>query len=246
MKDFFEEVLKDSKMEFNPTLNELNNAINKPTRALKGYEFDDMVVELKGSISIHDGDNSNESLLLPIKDCGAFLIATVDGKQKEVGLEMNSFGNTSKKIDLIIAVNAIGQSESYSKEYKESMLNFAINKVMIPVDDGFMNLKADSIVYLEATKHNTKIFFNNGVMITSHKALGYFKDSLPMDNYYEIHNSYLLNVEYIRFINTRTQKVDLQPLNTDDCHNEFRTSLPISAAWEKGFIDFLERRQRKG
>ena len=244
MKDFFEEVLKDSKMEFNPTLNELNNALNKPTRALKGYKLDDMVVELKGRISIHDGDNSNESMLLPIKDCGAFLVATVDGKHEEVGLEMNSFGNTTKKIDLIIAVNAIGQSESYSKEYKESMLNFAINKVMIPVDDGFMNLKVDSIVYLEASGHVTKIFFNNGSMRTSSKSLGNLKDILPMDNFYKIHDSFLINIDNIRFVNTSTRKVDIEPPNNEDSHNEFQTSLPISDGWKKGFLDFLERRQR--
>ena len=244
MKDFFEEVLKDSKMEFNLVFNELHQALNNPTRVLKGYKLDDMVVKLEGGISIHDGDDSFESFFAPIKDCDAFLVATVDGKYKEVRLEMNSFGNTSKKIDLIIAVNAIGQSESYSKEYKESMLNFAINKVMIPVDDGFMNLKADSIVYLEASGHVTKIFFNNGSMLTSSKPLGNLKDILPMDNFYKIHDSFLINIDYIRFVNTSTRKVDIEPPNTEDRHNEFQTSLPISDGWKKGFLDFLERRQR--
>jgi len=246
MKDFFEEVLKDSKMEFNPALNELHHSLTTPIRLLKGYDLDDMVVKLNGNISLYGADDSFESFIASIKECVACIGATVDGKHKEVGLDMNSFGITTKKIDLIIAINAIGQSESYSNKYKELMLNFAINKVMIPVDDGFMNLKTDSIVYIESSGHHTKIFFNNGSMFTSLKSLGDLKDILPMDNFYRIHDAFLLNLNYVSFVNTKTKKVDIEPPITEDRHNDFKTSLPISDGWKLGFIDFIERRQRKG
>ena len=243
MKNFFDDIRNDAKREFNPTLNELNNALTKAIRTLKGDKLENKSIIFKG-FSIYNEVNSDNSFFSPANSSETFLVAIVDGKYKEVGLENNLFSGKSKIIDIVISINSLEQSNSYSSEFRESLLNFAVNKVMIQVEDGYKSLKPKLIVYLEADGHFTKIFLANGEMITYPKPIGYFKDILPLDNFYTTHASYYLNVNYIDSIDKEKQKVFLDNLFLDDKHKDFRVSIPISDKWELGFLDFLQRRQR--
>lgn len=241
MKDLFEEILNDAKREFNPTLNELSNALKRPIRLLKGYKLEDKKVVVKG-ISIHSNDTSVEAFLTKAKECEIFLEALVEGKVEKVLLRKESFSEKSKLIDLLIVVNAIGQTDSFPKPFSESLLNFALNKMFIKTDDKIISLNIDSIVYLEADGHNTKIFFNNGEVRTSMNPLAHFKDRLPKENFYSIHASYFLNVNYVDFVDKATKRVHFGDSTTQGLDKSFVTTLPVSDKWESGFFDFLLNR----
>lgn len=261
MKKNFDDIRNDAKTEFNPTLNELNQALTKAVRAIKGEKLENKSVIIKG-FSIYNAENSDNSFFAPAKESEIFLVAKVDGENKEFGLQNNCFSDNSKIIDVIISINALEQSSSYSSEFRDSLLNFAINKVMIKVKDGQKAVNPESIVYLEANGNSTKIFYANGEMELNPNSLGDFKKILPFEFFYNTHTSFYVNVNYIDSIknnyiedkniseNDTNEKgkmvilLDNNLLSLEDRHKDFKVLIPISDKWELGFLDFLQRRQR--
>jgi len=57
------------------------------------------------------------------------------------------------------------------------------------------------ILYLQADNNSTDIYLNNGEMITAFKTLKHFEKALP-SQFYRIHNSYIVNKDYISRIHT--------------------------------------------
>ena len=62
-------------------------------------------------------------------------------------------------------------------------------------------INADDICYLQADNNSTDIHLNNGEMITAFKTLKHFENIL-MSPFVRIHNSYIVNIDYVSRIHT--------------------------------------------
>lgn len=62
-------------------------------------------------------------------------------------------------------------------------------------------LELDELAFLQADNNSTDITLNTGEQITAFKTLKYFEENLP-SNFYRIHNSYIVNKDYISRIHT--------------------------------------------
>jgi DNA-binding LytR/AlgR family response regulator len=62
-------------------------------------------------------------------------------------------------------------------------------------------LELNDLAFLQADNNSTDITLNTGEQITAFKTLKYFEENLP-SNFYRIHNSYIVNKDYISRIHT--------------------------------------------
>lgn len=87
-------------------------------------------------------------------------------------------------------------------------------------------IDAKDILYFQADNNSTDIHLNNGEMITAFKTLKHFENVLP-SQFYRIHNSYIVNINYVSRIHTG---------NTVCYIKNTTTKLPFSKSY-KGNID---------
>ena len=74
---------------------------------------------------------------------------------------------------------------------------FKFKRIAIPTTLGLQFIKIEEIIYLEASVNYTKFYLINNVKYTVSKTLKEFEDMLPHDFFLRIHNSYLVNKNYI-------------------------------------------------
>lgn len=87
-------------------------------------------------------------------------------------------------------------------------------------------IDAKDILYFQADNNSTDIHLNNGEMITAFKTLKHFENVLP-SQFYRIHNSYIVNINYVSRIHTG---------NTVCYIKNTTTKLPFSKSY-KGNVD---------
>lgn len=64
----------------------------------------------------------------------------------------------------------------------------------------FQYLDTDEILYLKADNNSTDFFMKDGSTVSAYKTLKSFEDKLP-DNFIRVHQSYILNINYVSRIN---------------------------------------------
>ncbi len=94
----------------------------------------------------------------------------------------------------------------------------------------FQYLKTDEILYLKADNNATDFIMKDGRTISAYKTLKTFEDSLP-ENFVRIHQSYILNVNYVSRINYGKSICALKSGNTQ---------LPFSKSYKLN-IDSLKK-----
>lgn len=107
--------------------------------------------------------------------------------------------------DLKIAVSrAVGKRNSAEPNNQLELLlenmiieKFKFKRIAIPTTQGLQFLKIEEIIYLEASVNYTKFYIINNVKYTVSKTLKEFEDMLPDDVFLRIHNSYLVNKNYV-------------------------------------------------
>lgn len=70
-------------------------------------------------------------------------------------------------------------------------------RIAIPTTQGLHFIKIDEIIYLEASINYTKFFLTQQEKHTVSKTLKEFEDILPEDTFIRIHNSYLINKNFV-------------------------------------------------
>ncbi|HEY8661530.1 MAG TPA: LytTR family DNA-binding domain-containing protein [Hanamia sp.] len=58
-------------------------------------------------------------------------------------------------------------------------------------------MKVDDVIYLEASVNYTRFHLNNNEKYTVSKTLKEFEEMLPEDIFFRIHNSYIINKNYV-------------------------------------------------
>ncbi|MEO8403265.1 MAG: LytTR family DNA-binding domain-containing protein [Chitinophagaceae bacterium] len=71
-------------------------------------------------------------------------------------------------------------------------------RIAIPTASGLEFIKTDDIVCLEASINYTYLYLDDGVKYTVSRTLKDFEDMLPAELFLRIHNSYIINKNYIK------------------------------------------------
>lgn len=73
----------------------------------------------------------------------------------------------------------------------------SLHKLAVPTPDGFLLIEIDHIIKCEAHSNYTDIFLSVGKKVTITKPLKQVEDLLKDQNFFRVHQSYLVNLEYV-------------------------------------------------
>ena len=71
-------------------------------------------------------------------------------------------------------------------------------KIAIPTSEGLEFIPIKNILHIESSSNYSKIFFIEGKSILVTRLLKDFEDLLTPYNFYRVHNSHLINLNYIK------------------------------------------------
>lgn len=71
-------------------------------------------------------------------------------------------------------------------------------KIAIPTSEGLEFIQIKNIVHIESSSNYCKVFFINGKSFLVTRLLKDFEDMLSPYNFYRVHNSHLINLNYIK------------------------------------------------
>jgi two-component system LytT family response regulator len=104
--------------------------------------------------------------------------------------------NTEKKLE-VLDQNLHGQA--------------SLNKIAIPTHEGLLFFSIGDIIGLEASRNYTTIYFSNAPNLLASRTLKDFEDILPTRIFFRIHNSHLINLNYIkRYIRGDGGQIEMQ------------------------------------
>lgn len=72
------------------------------------------------------------------------------------------------------------------------------NKIAVPVSDGFEFIVIKNILRIESSSSYSRIFFIDGKSVVVTKLLKDFEDILTPYHFFRVHNSHLINLNYIK------------------------------------------------
>lgn len=85
-------------------------------------------------------------------------------------------------------------------KFKKNSNNIENNKLCIRSNGDHHFIPFENIVYLKADNNTTDFFLQNGSVIPGFKTMKFFESQLPF-YFFRIHNSYIVNINYISRIN---------------------------------------------
>ncbi len=92
-----------------------------------------------------------------------------------------------------------------------------LQKIAIPTMEGLWFFNLSDIVYLEAESNYTTLHFVNHPKIVASRTLREFEELLPTDMFFRTHNSYMINLNFIRrYIKGDGGQIELQNGHTVD------------------------------
>ncbi|MHA3787395.1 LytR/AlgR family response regulator transcription factor [Flavobacterium hauense] len=147
-------------------------------------------------------------------------------KNKKSNLSLNIIAELYRFIDNVPYFIALTASPKYAFEaiqagvfdyllaplnqfdLRKSLLKFqktspaaANNTICIKSYGDYQFISLSDIVYLKADNNTTDFFLQNGRKLTAYKTLKHYEANLPL-YFFRIHNSYIVNSNYISRINT--------------------------------------------
>lgn len=132
-------------------------------------------------------------------------------------LKANAIDYLLKPVDVTELKEAVTKAAEYLElrrqkpnimdVYKESIENFqnqveqnntVPEKITITEPMGFRVIDLSKVIYLEADNNYTKIHMISDEIFVSAKTLGEYDKMISGPNFYRIHKSYLINLEYLK------------------------------------------------
>lgn len=151
-------------------------------------------------------DGFNMLLQLPQKNF--HLIFTTAYDQYAIkAIKFAAFDYLLKPIDieeLILAISRINRLRFSETEKKLEVLNQnltdknSFNKIAISTQNSLLLFEVGDIMYLNATRNYTTIYFKDHPKLIASKTLKDFEDLLPPGIFFRIHHSYIININYIK------------------------------------------------
>ncbi|ADV50936.1 two component transcriptional regulator, LytTR family [Cellulophaga algicola DSM 14237] len=128
-------------------------------------------------------------------------------------------------------LNEFDIRKSVLKLQKRDLKNECINTTLcLKSYKDYRYINTSEILYLKADNNTTDVFLNDGTIISAFKTLKTFEDRLP-SNFIRIHQSYILNTDYISRINYGKSICTIKNNNT---------TLPFSKSY-KSNIDEVKK-----
>lgn len=96
------------------------------------------------------------------------------------------------------------QRQSYTRDKLDILKNSLQSsksqeeKIAIPTSEGLEFLPIKNILHIESSSNYSKIFFTEGKTLLVTRLLKDFEDMLQPYNFYRVHNSHLINLNYIK------------------------------------------------
>lgn len=102
------------------------------------------------------------------------------------------------------ALNKIKERRQFQNQnqQKEALKDYTsakpvLHKLAVPTPDGFLLIEIDHIITCEAHSNYTDLLLFDGKKITITKPLRQVEDLLKDQNFFRVHQSYLVNLEYV-------------------------------------------------
>ncbi|WP_298515235.1 LytTR family DNA-binding domain-containing protein [uncultured Kordia sp.] len=138
--------------------------------------------------------------------------------------------------DLIQAVSVATQNISDKTALQKNtqlienlgIQSFQQKKIVIPSQDGLEFVKVEDIIHCQGTDGYTKIHFQHNKPIMSSYSIGHFFKLLKHKDFYLIHKSHLININYI-----------LKYLNEGYVVLQDNHKLPVSRNKRSDFLDMI-------
>jgi two-component system LytT family response regulator len=73
-----------------------------------------------------------------------------------------------------------------------------LQKIAIPTMEGLLFFNLSDIVYLESESNYTTLHFVNHPKLVASRTIGDFEELLPSDMFFRAHNSYIINLHFIK------------------------------------------------
>lgn len=83
------------------------------------------------------------------------------------------------------------------------------NKVVLNTNDGFICISLDDILYVKSSNHYCFLYTNNNEEIKIATPLKQLENIFDNKYFYRCHRSYIVNLNYINMINTKTSIIYL-------------------------------------
>lgn len=84
--------------------------------------------------------------------------------------------------------------------FSKSQKKIKENRLIIKSNSDYNFVKIDEILYLKADNNTTDFYLTSGKTITAYKTLKFYEEQLPF-TFLRIHNSYVVNINYVTRIN---------------------------------------------
>lgn len=132
-----------------------------------------------------------------------------------------AFDYLLKPVDIEELKNAVQKAEHHNNTHSTEermetlMQNLSaknqIHKIAVPTMEGLLFFNLSDIIYLHAESNYTTIHFKDHPRLIASRTLGDFEELLPTDIFYRPHNSYLINLNYIkRYIKGDGGQIEMQ------------------------------------
>lgn len=126
--------------------------------------------------------------------------------------------------DLQVAVDRLGKTRQTQTKEKIDILKTSMNdkksqddKIAIPTSEGLEFIPIKNILHIESSSNYSKIYFRETKAIVVTKLLKDFEDMLVPYRFYRIHNSHLINLNYIqKYVKSQGGQVIMQDGTTID------------------------------
>ena len=164
-------------------------------------------------------DGFNMLLQLPQKNF-QLIFTTAYDQYAIKAIKFAAFDYLLKPIDieeLKIAISRINRLRFSETEKKLDVLNQnmidknTFNKIAISTQNSLLLFEVSDIMYLNATRNYTTIYFKDHPKLIASKTLKDFEDLLPSGIFFRIHHSYIININYIKkYLKGEGGQVELQ------------------------------------
>ncbi|MBX2888358.1 MAG: response regulator transcription factor [Ferruginibacter sp.] len=123
-------------------------------------------------------------------------------------IKYSAFDYLVKPIEVCSLKESIKRLAEKKKSSSESRIKLLLDnaltkkdqfsKIMITSTDTIYFVNVDEIIYLESQANYSNVFLLNGVKYVTTRSLKEFQELLPENNFLRIHNSYIINLKFLR------------------------------------------------
>ncbi len=135
----------------------------------------------------------------------AFEVSAVDYILKPVGIDQ--LENAVDKLQHKLLLTMSDRLDLL----KTNLQSEKIKKIAVPVSNGLVLVKINEILHVDADGSYAKLYLIDGTNMLVSKKLKYFEDLLSnQSNFYRIHRSHLINIEFIEKYNRHESEITLE------------------------------------